>query len=59
MVIQQSSQIVLHRLASIEARSLDARGALIAKHLGEVMTRQAIERLDAPSDTGGTLDRRV
>lgn len=59
MMIQQSSQIVLHRLASIEARSLDARGALIAKHLGEVMNRQAIERLDAPSDTGGTLDRRV
>ncbi|WP_332711617.1 hypothetical protein [Pelagibacterium mangrovi] len=59
MVIQQSSQIVLHRLASLEARSLDARGALIAKHLGEVMNRQAVERLDAPSDTGGTLDRRV
>jgi hypothetical protein len=32
---------------------------MVIQHLGEVMNRQAVERLDAPKNAGGTLDRRV
>ncbi|WMT89171.1 hypothetical protein [Pelagibacterium sp. H642] len=59
MLIQHSSTIVIHRLASVEAQSLEARGALVAKHRGEVMIRQAIERLDAPNPEGTVDDGRV
>lgn len=63
MLIQQSPQIIVHRLASVEAQSLEARGALVAKHRGEAMIRQAIERLDAPEPDGtaedGRIDRRA
>lgn len=42
MLIQQSPQIIVHRLATIEAQSLEARGAVIAKLRDDLANRQAI-----------------
>lgn len=48
MLIQHSQPIILHRMSKLEAQSLEAGAALIAKYRGDMMIAEAIERLDAP-----------
>lgn len=48
MLIQHSSALILHRLSRIEAQTLSAAPALVAKYRGEMMIEKAIEKLDAP-----------
>ncbi|WP_421952328.1 hypothetical protein [Pelagibacterium sp.] len=49
MLIQHSAEILLHRMARLEAGSLEATTALIARERGAMMAEKAIERLDAPT----------
>ena len=48
ILIQHSAEILLHRMARIEAGNLEATTALIARERGATMIEKAIERLDAP-----------
>ena len=48
MLIRHSSEILVNRLAQIEARSVEASQALVAKIRGDMMISAAIEKLDAP-----------
>ncbi|WP_417583690.1 hypothetical protein [Pelagibacterium sp.] len=55
MLIQHSADILLHRMARIEAGSLEATTALIARERGAVAIEKAIARRDAPkSDVQAT-----
>jgi hypothetical protein len=49
MLIRHSPEILLHRMARIEAGSLEATTALIARERGAMMIEKAVERLDAPA----------
>ena len=48
MLIQHSPEILFHRMARIEAGSLEATAALIARERGAMMIEKTIARLDAP-----------
>ena len=56
MLIQHSADILFHRMASIEAGSLSAKAALIARERGAMIAEKTIEPLDAPAegDAGAT-----
>ena len=55
MLINHSPDILFHRMARIEAGSLEAMTALIAKERGAMMIEKAIDRLDAPADAGTAM----
>ena len=48
MLIRHSPEILFHRMARIEAGSLEATAALIARERGAMMIDKTIARLDAP-----------
>lgn len=48
MLIRHSPEILFHRMARIEAGSLEATAALIARERGAMMIEKTIARLDAP-----------
>ena len=52
MLIRHSFEIVVNRLARMEAGSAEAGQALVAKYRGEQMVREAVARLDAEGDEG-------
>lgn len=49
MLIGHSPDILFHRMARIEAGSLETMTALIAKERGAMMIEKAIDRLEAPA----------
>ena len=53
MLIRHSFEIVVNRLARIEAGSLEASQALVAKYRGEQMAAEAVARLDDPAGAAG------
>ncbi|SDG13447.1 hypothetical protein SAMN04487974_10181 [Pelagibacterium luteolum] len=53
MLIQHSPPVILHRMARIEARSLEAGPVLIAKYQAEQMIAQAIEAHDPQASQVG------
>ena len=60
MLINNSREILLNRLALAEAKSLEARPVLIARIVGEQLNAQAFEKLDAPEPLPSTrLDKRA
>lgn len=50
MLIRHSQDIIVHQLARIEAGSLEASQALVAKYRGEQMIAEAVARLEAPAE---------
>ena len=48
MLIRHSFEIVVNRLARIEAGSVEAGPALVAKYRGAQMVREAVARLEEP-----------
>ena len=62
MLIGHSPDILFHRMARLEAGSLEATTALIARERGAMMIEKTIERLDAPvadAETTHRVDRRA
>ena len=53
MLIRHSFEIVVNRLARIEAGSVEASQALVAKYRGEQMVREAVARLDEVGEAAG------
>lgn len=62
MLIQHSQPVILHRMARIEARSLEAGPVLIAKYQAEQMIAQALEANDpqaSPAVSSHRVDTRA
>ncbi len=60
MLIRHSFEIVVNRLARMEAASAEAGQALVAKYRGEQMVREAVARLDDVGDEGARgVDKRA